>query len=209
MSGPPAPWTRLASRTLLRRWWMTLREDRVRLPSGHVLEEYHVAEYPDWACVLALTASGEAVLVEQYRYGIERVCLELPAGAVDAGEDIEAAARRELLEETGYASDDWLRLGALAVEPGRHTNFGHVFVARGCRRVAEPEHDAGEDLAVRLMPAAALPALVEAGRIVHGVHVAAVFWAQARALLPGADCRESDDADAARAASGSWPDPAR
>lgn len=163
---------------------MTLREDRVRLPSGHVLDEYHVAEYPEWACVLALTEDGRAVLVEQYRYGIDRVCLELPAGAVDAGEGFEAAARRELLEETGYASDDWVRLGALAVEPGRHTNYGHVYVARACWRAAEPAHDAGEDLVVRLVPAADLPALVEAGRLVHGVHAAAVFWAQARGWLP-------------------------
>lgn len=183
MDDAPRPWTPLASRTLLDRWWLTLREDRVRLPSGHVLDEYHVAEYPDWACVLALTDAGEAVLVEQYRYGIDRVLLELPAGAVDAGEDVAAAARRELLEETGYASDRWERLGRLAVEPGRHTNYGHVFVARGARRVADPAPDEAEDLRVRLVPARSLPDLVESGRIAHGVHAAAVFWALAKGWL--------------------------
>lgn len=162
---------------------MTLRQDRVRLPSGHVLDEYHVAEYPDWACVLALTEGGEAVLVEQYRYGIDRIGLELPAGAVDPGEDVAEAARRELLEETGYAADDWDKLGALAVEPGRHTNYGHVFVARGARRVAAPETDDAEDLRVRLVPSAGLPDLVRSGRIVHGVHAAAVFWARAEGRI--------------------------
>ena len=58
------------------------------------------------------------MLVEQYRYGIDRVTLELPAGAIDPGEAPEAAARRELREETGYEADAWVRLGALAVEPG-------------------------------------------------------------------------------------------
>lgn len=162
---------------------MTLREDRVRLPNGRVLDEYHVAEYPDWACVLALTDGGEAVLVEQYRYGFDRVILELPAGVIDPGEDPAEAARRELREETGYEARDWVRLGALAVEPGRHTNYGHVFVARGCRCVAEPTPDGTEDLRVRLVPAADLPGLVEAGQIAHGVHAAAVFWARARGWL--------------------------
>ena len=184
MDDAPRPWTTLASRTLLRRWWLTLREDRVRLPSGLVLDEYHVAEYPDWACALALTDAGEAVLVEQYRYGVDRVLLELPAGAVEHGEDAAESARRELREETGYAADRWERLGSLAVEPGRHTNWGHVWVARGARRVAGPAPDDAEDLRVRLVPAASLPALVEAGRIAHGVHAAAVFWALARGWLP-------------------------
>ena len=183
MDDPPRPWTTLASETLLQRWWMTLRRDRVRLPGGQVLDEYHVVEYPDWACVLALTDAGEAVLVEQYRYGVDAVHLELPAGAVDPGEDVAETARRELLEETGYAADDWERLGALAVEPGRHTNHGHIYIARGARRVAAPAPDDAEDLRVRLVVADALPSLVETGRIAHGVHAAAVFWARARGVI--------------------------
>jgi hypothetical protein len=75
-------------------------------------------------------------------------------------------------------------MGRCAVEPGRHTNWGHVFVAHGARRVARPTLDAAEDLAVRLVPAADLVRLVEAERIVHGVHVAAVMGAAVRGLLP-------------------------
>lgn len=176
-------WTTLASKRLVERWWMTLREDRVQLPNGQILDEYHVAEYPDWACVLALTDEGEAVLVEQYRYGIDRIILELPAGVIDAGEDPETAARRELLEETGYEAGALHALGRLAVEPGRHTNYGHVFVASGCRRVGLPSLDDSEDLRVRLVPAARLPELVESESIVHGVHAAAVFWAAAGGWL--------------------------
>ncbi|WP_420457174.1 NUDIX hydrolase [Rubrivirga sp.] len=180
---PIRRWTQLATKTLVDRWWMTLRQDRVRLPNGHVLDEYHVVEYPDWACALALTGDGQAVLVEQYRYGVDRVALELPAGMIDPGEAPEVAARRELLEETGYRAPRWTRLGALAVEPGRHTNSGHLFVARDAHAVADPTPEATEDLRVRLVPAASLPALVEAGRIAHGIHAAAVFWALAKGLL--------------------------
>ncbi len=184
----PRPWTTLARKTLLKRWWMTLRVDRVQLPAGPVLDEYHVVEYPDWACALALTDDGDAVLVEQYRYGVGRALLELPAGMIDPGEDPEVAARRELLEETGYGARQWDALGRLAVEPGRHTNYGHLFVARGAHRVAAPALEATEDLRVRVVPARELPALVEAGEIAHGIHAAAVFWALAKGWLdePGA-----------------------
>jgi 8-oxo-dGTP pyrophosphatase MutT (NUDIX family) len=184
MDDAPRRWITLASRRLLERWWMTLRVDRVQIPGGPVLDEFHVAEYPDWACTLALTDDGAAVLVEQYRYAIDRVAYELPAGVVDPGEDPAATARRELLEETGYEAQGWEPLGRLAVEPGRHTNWGHLFLARGARRVRPTQHDATEDIRVRLVPAATLPALIEAGGVVHGVHAAAVFWAAARGALP-------------------------
>lgn len=180
---PDRRWTTLASEMLLERWWLTLRVDRVRLPDGAEIEEFHVAEYPDWALAVALTDGGQAVLVEQYRYALDHVGLEFPAGVVQPGEDPLAAAQRELLEETGYAASDWLRLGQLAIEPSRHTNFGHLYVARGARRVADPMPDATEDLRVRLVQVGALPALIERGEIVHGTHVAAALWAERRGLL--------------------------
>lgn len=177
-------WTTLASKTLLERWWLTLREDRVRLPSGAEIDEFHVAEYPDWALTVALTDDGQAVLVEQYRYAVDRVALEFAAGVVAPSEPPLQAARRELLEETGFVADDWTTLGKCAVEPARHTNYGHLFVARGARRVAAPALDDTEDLRVRTVRASGLVDLVERGEIVHGTHVAAVFWALQRGLLP-------------------------
>ena len=166
---------------------MTLRVDRVRLPHGPVLDEYHVAEYPEWACVLALTPAREAVLVEQYRYGIDRVSLECPAGAVDAGEAPLEAAQRELLEETGYRAHQWTALGALAVEPARHTNYGHLFVAHDVERVADPALDEAEDLTTRLVRADSLTDRVRSGEIVHGIHAALVFWAEREGLLDVSD----------------------
>lgn len=164
---------------------MTLRQDRVRLPNGTVLDEYHVLHYPDWALALPITDDGQVVMVEQYRYGVERLSLEFPAGAVDPDEDVETAARRELLEETGYTASGWTYLGKGAVEPGRHTNYGHVFVAAGAHRIAEPHLDAAEDLAVRLVAADELPARVADGSITHSTHIAAVFWAIHAGLLSG------------------------
>ena len=155
----------------------------MRLPTGHVLDAVSVGTLPDWAAVLALTGAGEAVLVEQYRYGVDRVGLELPAGALDAGEDPLDGARRELLEETGYGGGTWTPLGVVAPEPGRFDSHAHLFVAQGVTREAAPSLDASEDLAVRRVPAAELPGLAASGAIHHGIHVAAVFWALHRGLL--------------------------
>jgi 8-oxo-dGTP pyrophosphatase MutT (NUDIX family) len=184
---PHAPatkrWIRLATERLVERWWMTLRVDRVQIPGGPVLDEFHVLETPDWACVLALTDDGQAVLVDQYRYAIDRMSLELPAGVIDDGEDPLAGAQRELLEETGFVADRWTAVGRLAVEPSRHTNYAHLFVAQGARRVGEQALDASEDLAVRLVPAGDLPRLVERGDVVHGIHASVIHAAAYRGLL--------------------------
>ena len=177
----PQPWETLASRTLLDHPpWLALREDRVRLPTGAVLDPYFVLEYPDWACVVPVTASGEVVMVEQWRHAIGRRSLEFPAGAVDPGETPEAAARRELREEAGAEADGLEPLARLATEPARHTNWAHVFLARGAHIVSAPAPDANEDIVVRTVCASGLAGLVARGEVVHGVHAAAALLAASR-----------------------------
>ena len=177
------PWETLKSRYLLKRWWMNLREDHVRLPDGTELPEFHVVEYPDWACTVCFSEDGRLVMVEQFRHGIRRMSLEFPAGAVDAGEDPMTAARRELLEETGYAADEWMVLGRCSPEPSKQTNLAHLFVARGALRVAEPACDEGEDLRVCLLKPDEVFRSAENGEMIHGIHLAALFWAHHRGIF--------------------------
>lgn len=180
----PQPWTTLSSRYLLRRKWMNLRMDHVRLPHGAEMEEYHVLEYPDWAAVICITTDGRYVLVEQFRYGVGQVSLEFASGAVDPGEDPEAGARRELLEETGYAARELHYLGRCAPDPSKDTNFAHLYVATEAVRVAEPQLDAGEDLRVVLLTQEELEESVFSGRVIHGIHLAALWLGEKRGLLP-------------------------
>ena len=101
----PLPWTVLGTEYLHRGPWLTVRRDRVRLPAGAVLDDYHVLEYPAWVSVVAVTPDDRLVLVRQYRNGVGAVHDELPAGTVEPGDpDSLAAAKRELLEETGYGA---------------------------------------------------------------------------------------------------------
>ena len=94
----------LSSRYAFADRWLRLRSDDVLLPGGQLLSCCTVFEYPDWGDVIALTAELNIVLVDQYRHAVGQIRTEFPAGVVDDGEEPMAAIKRELLEETGYAS---------------------------------------------------------------------------------------------------------
>jgi 8-oxo-dGTP pyrophosphatase MutT (NUDIX family) len=173
-------WQVLAERVLVDRHWLRVREQRVRLPNGHEIDEFHLIESPDWAATVALTDDGNVVLVRQHRHGAEQSSLELPAGVVEAGEEGLAGARRELLEETGYAAREWHPLVAMHTEPARHTTRAHVYVAIGAHLVQAASPEAGEMLEVVTVPARELVSCIDRGEIIHWVHVAAILLAARR-----------------------------
>jgi 8-oxo-dGTP pyrophosphatase MutT (NUDIX family) len=178
-----SPWRVLSDRILVERRWLEVHEQRVELPNGHQIDEFHLIRGPDWAGVLPLTSDGNAILVRQYRHGVGRALLELPAGVIEPGESGRAAAERELREETGYVAESWHALQVMSTEPARHTTMAHFFVALGARPSGDASPDAGELITVEPHPVAELAALIDSGEILHGVHVAAVLLAARRGFL--------------------------
>ncbi len=178
------PWKVLSESVLLDRKWLRVRQQRVLLPNGHVIDEFHLLDGASWAAVLPITDDGQVVLVEQYRHGLGRPSLELPAGVIEPGEPPESAARRELLEETGWAASGELELLMdISPEPARHTYRAWLFAARGVhyQRAAEPERS--EQLTVRLVPGRELVEMACRGEVQHGVHVGAILMAARRGML--------------------------
>jgi 8-oxo-dGTP pyrophosphatase MutT (NUDIX family) len=180
---PVRAWQVLSESILIAQHWLEVREQRVRLANGHEIERFHLVRGPNWAAVLCLTEAGEVVFVRQYRHGLGGPSLELPAGVLDAGEDPLAAARRELMEETGFRAAEIEPLLALAPEPARNSARAHFFFARGGERVSSQALDHGEDLEVLLVPASEVLSLIESGHIVHAAHIAAILLAMRRGLL--------------------------
>ena len=173
-------WERLRSERLLETPYFALRSDRLRLPGGEIKDPYYVVERPDAAIIFPLTREGEVVLVRQYRPPLQRMELGLPAGLVEEGERPEAAARRELLEETGYSGDEWEPLGSLASSPSLKDNWAYLFLARGVEASAPPDPDEHELVETVKVPVEELLGLVQAGEIVSSSGVAAIMLALER-----------------------------
>jgi len=128
---------------------------------------------PDWVNVVAVTSSGDLVLVEQYRHGTDTVTLEIPGGAVDAGEDSAGAASRELEEETGYLGGELHLLGTVEPNPAFLSNRCFTYLAVGCQPVGVVNPDPGEEIALRLVPLARFGELIDRGDITHSLVIAA------------------------------------
>jgi 8-oxo-dGDP phosphatase len=168
----PGAWRVLTSEYVAREPWYTVRVDRVQLPSGMIIPKYWVSEYPPWVNVVAVTGDDQVVLIRQYRHGIGAVHYEIPAGATDPGDtSMESAARRELLEETGYSGGTWTPLLTLSANPALQNNLTYTFLAEGVTAgVATPE--ANEDLRVHFVPTGDLERLIDGEGFVQSLHVA-------------------------------------
>ncbi|MBO7305995.1 MAG: NUDIX hydrolase, partial [Bacteroidales bacterium] len=115
-------WKILSSEYLFKRPWLTARKDVVQLPDGRVNNEFYVLEYPDWVNVIAITKEDKMVMIRQYRHGLRRTSFELVAGVIEDGENPMDAAKRELLEESGYAGGQWQEFMQLCANPSTTNN---------------------------------------------------------------------------------------
>lgn len=137
--------------------------------------DFYIIEAPDWVNILAITKNREVILVRQYRHGIDEITLEIPGGAVDREDtNPQSAARRELLEETGYSSDHWEHLGTVSSNPAIFTNYCHFYLATGCERITDQQLDPNEEIQISVMPLEQFLADVRDGAIHHSLIVAAV-----------------------------------
>jgi 8-oxo-dGTP pyrophosphatase MutT (NUDIX family) len=172
---PFEPFEVLSSERVYDSHWCGLRRDVLRLPGGGE-QEYHVFEVAPAVAVVPVLPDGSIVMLWQYRYPHGRSHWEIPAGRVDAGEAPDVAARRELLEETGYEAETLEELAGFYPVNGISAHHARLFVARGCREVSEPEPGPAERFQVHVMPVQEARSRLRAGDFQDGFTALGLFY---------------------------------
>lgn len=186
MSDQDLVWEELKTEHLVQDEWIDFRRSAFRFPDGSTFEPYYSYSRRDYVVIVASDEEGKYLCVKQYRQGIRQVTTEFPAGGIERkdgkeyggqgdqeAEEAFAAAKRELLEETGYVSEEWKHLLTIPSNATIADNYAHLFVARNCRKVAGQDLDETEFLNVQRLSAEEIEALIAQGKFQQAVHVAA------------------------------------
>ena len=182
-------WQEIETEHLIQNEWIDLRRSKYRFPDGSEFEPYYSYSRRDYVVIVASDEDGNYLCVRQFRQGIKEVTTEFPAGGIErrdgreyrtgehgrdiSSEDALEAAKRELLEETGYESDEWRHLLTVPSNATIADNYAHLFVARNCRKVAELSLDNTEFLRVIKLSASEIEELIAGGGFQQAMHVAA------------------------------------
>ena len=209
-SGEDLEWKEIKRETLIHDEWIDLRKSAYRFPDGTVFEPFYSYSRRDYVVIVATDEDGNYICVRQYRQGIKEVTTEFPAGGIerkdgkeyagrarlkengqgdpdgadaetdDATEDILEAAKRELLEETGYVSDEWEHLLTIPSNATISDNYAYIYAARNCRKVTGQDLDVTEFLNVCLHSDEEIDELAHGGDFKQSVHVMAWLLAKNR-----------------------------
>jgi ADP-ribose pyrophosphatase len=171
------PWRTLSRRTILTHSeFLSVENHTVELPDGRIISEWPWVVTPDYVNVLAVTEGGEFLCLRQTKYGVDGTSLAAAGGYREPGEEPLVAAKRELLEETGYEASEWDKLGDYRVDANRGAGMAYLFLARNAHRVAEVSADDLEEQQVRHLSRSEVETALAAGEF------KALAWAAVVAL---------------------------
>jgi ADP-ribose pyrophosphatase len=139
---------------------------------------FNVLKTNDWVNVIALTDNQEIVLIRQFRAGTENITLEIPGGAIDLGEKPQDAAKRELIEETGYDCGDLTFLGKVRPNPAFLNNTSYFYLAQNCTKISGQKLDTLEEIEIILRPKKFLFEAIDNGEIDHSLIISAAYFYQ-------------------------------
>ena len=179
---PPFPgdddgrWRTLSSTYLFQRPWLTVRCQRMLLPTGREHPEYYIFEYPTWVNIIALTPDDRMLLVRQYRPALDITRYELCAGVMDPSDASPLeAAQRELLEETGFGGGEWTKLMVVGPNPSAMNNVSISFLAHGVTKLCEPRLEETEDISVHLFSRDEVYNMLKVGQFAQALMVAPLW----------------------------------
>ncbi len=168
------PWSVKSSKIILEDHWIKVRTDECVTSDGVVITPYYVLEYPDWVHMVVVNNKNQILIIEQYRHGLKKVLFELPCGTQE-GKDKSPleAARRELLEETGYTGD-FIHAGQVSPNPATHSNIIHVFLVVNPVRKAQSHNDPTEVLNYAFVDVEKVYRLIDKGGFRQALHISSL-----------------------------------
>ena len=190
MSDKELAWKEISTEHIVQDEWIDFRKSAYLYPDGRIFEPYYSYSRRDYTVVVASDEDGNYLCVRQFRQGIRQVTTEFPAGGIersdgreyggekDAAETALSCAKRELMEETGYESDDWTHLLTIPSNATIADNYAYIFMARNCRKVAAQHLDETEYLEVEKHSAEEIGEMIFAGKFQQAVHVMAWLLAK-------------------------------
>ena len=184
-------WEEVSCEHIVNDEWIDFRKSRYRFPDGREFEPYYSYSRRDYVVIVATDEDGNYICVRQYRHGIKRVTTEFCAGGIErtdgkeygnrhdaeSTEDALAAAKRELMEETGYESDDWKFLLTVPSNATMADNYAYIYVAKNCRKVSGQNLDETEVLNVHLYNRAQIDEMIASGEFPQANHILALLLA--------------------------------
>jgi 8-oxo-dGTP pyrophosphatase MutT (NUDIX family) len=169
------PWKCIRSQPAQSFRVFSIRTDTAISPRTGTEHDFYIIESRDWVNIIPLTDDHQVVMIRQYRHGSREVTLEIPGGLLDPGDTPKKAACRELLEETGYQAEEYVKIGVSNPNPAIFNNRCYTFMARNVTKVSAPKPDQTEDIEVVLIPLPGIPELIRKGKIDHAIVISAFY----------------------------------
>ncbi len=169
-------WKILESNYVIDNQWCRVKQDKVQLPNGLIVDDYFVNIRPEIVLIFPITINQEVVLVRQYRHGVEEILIELPAGTFDPQQESSMdAAHRELEEETGYRASELISLAQIYDNPVKDKTLIHIFMAPDVVLTSQQNLDITEEIEVILIPLTEIKETILSGKIQVAGSISALF----------------------------------
>ena len=157
-------WETVSRKTILSHSkFLTVESHTVKLPDGQIIPDWAWLIIPSAAIVLAVTEGNKFLCFRQTKYAVEGTSLAPVGGMLEPNEKPLDAAKRELLEEMGYETSEWVSLGGHILDPNRGIATMHLFLALNAKQVATPDSDDLEDQELLLLNRRELENALNAG----------------------------------------------
>jgi len=171
-------WKILSSKKAFDNKWFEVQQHKVQLPNGKIIDDFFVWNEPNVAQVVVLTKDNKVALVKQYKHGSRDILIECPAGYLEKGETFEEAAKREILEETGYSSkDDLIELGEIVHNPTKSSGRVKLFLMTNSIRGDSQNPDEDEEIELVIKPIESVIKMIDSGQIYTSGTISAIFLA--------------------------------